>query len=722
MGEQQQLVQTNRDRLSERVPPWARAVRSWPLRRVLVAAAVLLLVAVLAVSCLGGSDGRADVPVMSDGPNAGIDGVRAPSDADGGTLRVVAAEVDSLDPQRSYSPGVWNLMRLYTRTLVTYSTEPGSTGELVPDLATDLGTTDDGGKTWTFTLREGVLFETGDPITSKDVRYGIARSFDAQVITGGPTHIIDALDDPENPYPGPYDREEGDPNLTAIQTPDDRTIVFTLRRAMPEFPYILALPSSSPVPTKSDTEGAYEKDPVSSGPYAITSVDPEAGIVLDRNPHWDPATDPVRRALPDQVVVRTELTGVQRDQALLAGSADVDITGTGVQRPTTVRIEADEDDGELAGRVDDVTTGTVRMLAMPTDVAPMDNADCRTAVAAVIDRRGVQQALGGAGNAVRTSQLWPRALPGGPDEPDPRPDVDAATAALEKCGQPDGFSTTMAVADLGPNVMVAREIAAQLAEVGIQVEVVPTDPNLFYGQEIGRPANVRDKGYGLILTSWTADFPTPASFLAPLVDSRSVRAKAEHQLRRLTSKQVDATINAARKATDPAAAQDVWRKVAELARSTEAYVPLVESESSWSPASGCATASSCRCTAATTSPPPGSAERRLVSSADIVQGEEGHDRARAQHRAGADQRHPRGADPPAPRQGRWSVLDVRRGRVLVPLGLLGGREEPQPADRVHRAHLDGLHRDPGNPGQGRLLAAPRRRSSAKLLGSRPPLT
>ena len=568
-------MQTNLDRLAEPVPPWARAVRSWPLRRILAAAVVVLLVSVLAVSCLGGSDGRADVPVLSDGPNAGVSGVRAPSDADGGTLRVVAAEVDSLDPQRSYLPGVWNLMRLYTRTLVTYSTEPGSTSELVPDLATDLGTTDDGGKTWTFTLREGVRFETGDPIRAQDVKYGIARSFDPTVITGGPRQIVDALDNPDNRYPGPFDREEGDPTLTAVQTPDDRTIVFKLRRAMPEFPYILALPSSSPVPKTHDTIGEYEKDPVSSGPYLITSVDPHAGIVLDRNPEWDPATDPVRRALPDQVVVRTGLSGVQRDQALLAGSADVDISGTGVQRPTTVRIAAD-DDGELAGRVDDVTAGTVRLLAIPTDVAPFDDAACRTAVSAAIDRRGVQEALGGAGNAVRTSQLWPRALPGGPEDADPQPDATAAKAALEECGKGDGFTTKLAVADLASNVLVAREIAAQLAGVGIEAEVQAIDPEKFYAEEITRPARVREQGYGLILASWTADFPIPASFLAPLVDSRSVQYRGNTNYANLDWDKVDAAIDTARKAADPAAAQEVWRKVAELARSTEAYVPLVE--------------------------------------------------------------------------------------------------------------------------------------------------
>src|SRR3712207_8304806 len=46
--------------------------------------------------------------------------------------------------------------------LPIYSAEPGRTGQLVPDLATDLGTTPDGGLSWTFTLREGVRFETGD--------------------------------------------------------------------------------------------------------------------------------------------------------------------------------------------------------------------------------------------------------------------------------------------------------------------------------------------------------------------------------------------------------------------------------------------------------------------------------------------------------------------------------------------------------------------------------
>src|SRR3954454_4511168 len=351
----------------ERVPAWARG----PSRnRLLGGLAVGALVVVLAVSCSGGASGTVDVPVQGGGPDAGVSGVRAPSHTTGGTLRVVAGPVDSLDPQRSYSPGVWDLMRLYVRTLVTSSPEPGRTGGLVPDLATDLGTTPDGGTTWTFTLKDGVAFEGGRPITSNDVKYGIERSFASDVVVGGPTYVVDLLDDPGNPYAGPYQDEAPDKlGLGAIQTPDDRTIVFHLRTPQPDFPFIMALPSSSPVPIEADSGAAYGADPVSSGPYAVTSVDPKTGILLERNPGWNPATDDVRTALPDSVLVRTGLGGLERDQALLAGSADVDLSGAGVQTATSARL-AEETCGDppLSDRVDDVTTGAMRLLALPTNV------------------------------------------------------------------------------------------------------------------------------------------------------------------------------------------------------------------------------------------------------------------------------------------------------------------------------------------------------------------
>ena len=120
----------------------ARLVR----RRILAVAAVVVLVVVFAVSCGGGAGGRADVPVVEG--SAGRRGDRRPRRV--GPHRRHArgwspATIDSLDPQRSYSPGVWNLMRLYTRRWSPTRRRPGPTGErVVPDLATDLGTPSDG--------------------------------------------------------------------------------------------------------------------------------------------------------------------------------------------------------------------------------------------------------------------------------------------------------------------------------------------------------------------------------------------------------------------------------------------------------------------------------------------------------------------------------------------------------------------------------------------------
>jgi peptide/nickel transport system substrate-binding protein len=562
-------VEKTQERPGGRLPAWAGG---WPRRRILAVAAVIALVVVLAVSC-STAGGRVDVPVLADGADAGVDGVRAASDETGGTLRVVAPEIDSLDPQRSYLPGVWNLMRLYTRTLVTYSSEPGRTGELVPDLATDLGTPSEDGRKWTFTLREGVRFENGRPITSRDLKYGIERSFASDVVVGGPTYVVDLLDDPGNPYAGPYQDEAADKlGLGAIATPDDRTIVFTLRAAQPDFPFVMALPSSSPVPAEADTGAKYGSDPVSSGPYAISSVDKATGILLERNPEWDKATDDVRSALPDRVVVRTGLSGVERDQAILAGSADVDISGTGVQ---TARLAGD-DESALRERVDQLDSGAVRLLAMPTDVAPMNNADCRAAVTAAIDRRALQDLLGGTTDAVRSSQLWPRALSGGPEDPDPRPDLAAARASLEKCGKPDGFGTVLAVADATTSVELAKGIAGQLAEVGIVAEVRPLDAATFYATDVGNPGNVKKNGYGLVLATWTADFPTPSSFLGPLVDGRSIRSVGNTNYARLNDPAINKLIDTARGAADEAAGRAAWREVAAAARDTSAYLPLAE--------------------------------------------------------------------------------------------------------------------------------------------------
>jgi peptide/nickel transport system substrate-binding protein len=440
----------------------------------------------------------------------------------------------------------------------------------VPDLATGLGTTPDHGTTWTFTLKPGIQFSSGRAVTSRDVKYGIERSFASDVVVGGPTYVVDLLDDPANPYPGPYQDETKDKlGLKSIETPDDRTITFHLRHADPDFPYVLALPSSSPVPIEADKSGDYGAAPVSTGPYVITAEDPHTGIVLDRNPHWSRSTDPVRTALPDRVVVRYGLSGVERDQAVLAGSADVDIWGAGVQPATSARLA---DGGSLGDRVDDVTTGAVRLLALPTTVAPMDDPSCRAAVAEAVDRKSLQGALGGDAAAVPSSRLWPRSLAGAPQDPGPPADLAAARASLAKCGKPKGFSTTLAVADAPASVDLARAVSRQLSRVGIDAQVKALDANSFYATDVGKPDNVTKSGYGIVLATWTADFPTPGSFLSPLLDGRTIKSVGNTNYAHLDDGALNGLIDKARTAGTAAA----WRAVEAAGMKTNAYVPLAE--------------------------------------------------------------------------------------------------------------------------------------------------
>jgi len=186
--------------------------------------------------------------------------------------------------------------------------------------------------------------------------------------------------------------------------------------------------------------------------------------------------------------------------------------------------------------------------------------------------------LGGPTEAVRTSQLWPRGVEGGPEEPDPAPDPAAAEQALATCGQPQGFDTVLAVPDAPTGVAVAQEVAGQLERIGIRAEVRPLDAPSFYATEIGNPDRVRSNGIGIVLATWTADFPTPGSFLVPLVDGRSVSTVGNTNFARLADPAIDGLIDTARAAAgDPEAARAAWREVATAATATGAYVPLTES-------------------------------------------------------------------------------------------------------------------------------------------------
>ena len=192
--------------------------------------------------------------------SSGDEGESGP--VDGGTLTFLTLQdqLQHLDPQRNYTGEDLAFANGYLqRTLTAYKYSPDgeeATG-LIPDLATDTGTASEDAKTWTFTLKDGVTFEDGSPITCEDVRYGVSRTFATDVITDGPTYAISLLDIPSDKdgnsvYKGPYVTKGNDQAAfdQAVECTDDKTVVFHLNQPVGDFNYAVTLLSFSPVPNR----------------------------------------------------------------------------------------------------------------------------------------------------------------------------------------------------------------------------------------------------------------------------------------------------------------------------------------------------------------------------------------------------------------------------------------------------------------------------------------
>ncbi|MGC5410901.1 ABC transporter substrate-binding protein, partial [Streptomyces sp. DT225] len=172
----------------------------------------------------------------------------------------------------------------FIRCLTGYKIAADGSMKLVGDLATDAGTTKDGGKTWAFTLKDGLKWEDGKELTVEDVRHGIERGF-ASFTTEGAGYAQQALTgttDFRGKYKGPFSGKHLD---SVVIDKAAKTITFKLAEARPDFNFTLAMSSYGAVPVKGDSKEKYDKDPVSAGPYRIKSHSVDKSMTLVRNEH-----------------------------------------------------------------------------------------------------------------------------------------------------------------------------------------------------------------------------------------------------------------------------------------------------------------------------------------------------------------------------------------------------------------------------------------------------
>ncbi|MGW1884437.1 ABC transporter substrate-binding protein [Streptomyces sp. NPDC001970] len=508
------------------------------------------------------------------GWNAAVGWIVNPSRRRGGHLRTVAsADVDSLDPARTYYVWSWLLQRTMHRTLMAFGTDPDSPG-VVPDLAAAPGAVSRDGLSWTYRIRRGARFETGEEITAYDIRYALERVFAQDILPGGPTYLLDLLD--HGGYRGPY-RDDAD-GLKAVECPDERTLVLRLRRPFADVDHLMAQPNTAPVPRLRDTREAYGRAPVCSGPYRIRSYEPGRSLHLVRNPQWDPATDAVRSALPTELTVSFGVEVDELDARLLAGEFHLDAEGRGIQHAARDRIL---DDPRLRARADNPATGFLQYVTVQQAVPPFGNVHARRAVFHAADKAALLEARGGdgVGGTLATSLIPPSlsAHTGSdryPSGADLTGDLDAARAELAAAGVPEGFRTAIGTQP-GKFALVARALAASLARVGIQAEVVVLDTASYYRTGLGSPATVRRLGLGLGVTDWGADYPTEYGFLAPLVDGRQIKhGGGNFNFAELDDPQVNALVDRANAEPDAVRRRSLWQSVERTVMDRAVILPM----------------------------------------------------------------------------------------------------------------------------------------------------
>src|SRR6188472_3258105 len=249
----------------------------------------------------------------------------------GGTVTVLTLTglSTTMDPSEIYYTDAFSVFSgLIGRSLTQFAYDPDSKQMvLVPDLATDLGQHNDNYTKWTFTIRDGVKFEDGSPVTAKNVAWGIQRCMDAATFPTGPCqYYSNVYFRGGSKYQGPYTA----PNqkFTSVKVDGNKLTIF-MDKPFPDMPYWGAFPANGPVPQgKASDPTTYKKHPLSTGPYMIKTFNVSKELVLEKNPYWDPKTDPARTQYPDGYDFHLQQQSEKIDQILLADSGDGQTTLT----------------------------------------------------------------------------------------------------------------------------------------------------------------------------------------------------------------------------------------------------------------------------------------------------------------------------------------------------------------------------------------------------------
>lgn len=346
----------------------------------------------------------------------------------GGIIRIaIGSEPDSLDPWLSAASDTQAIMDNVFEGLLGFNEE----GQLIPALAEKYEISSDGLK-YTFTLRKGVKFHNGSPMTAADVKY----SYDKFAGQGG-----------EKATAAKFSK------LLKIEIPDESTIIFTLKGKDSSF---LAACVTPVLPRNYSDQGNH---PVGTGPFKFVEYVPGQKVVLEKNNDY---YDPKRTATVDKVEFRIMTDASAVLMALKAGELDM------------AEIRA-EDAPVLKNdfTILEAPQNMVQLLALNNTRKPFDNLKVRQALNYAIDKDAIINAVAGGYGTKLASNMSPIMSEYFQDGLDMYPtDIAKAKQLLKEAGYENGFSTTVTVpANYKFHVDTAQVIADQLAKIGVKLTI-----------------------------------------------------------------------------------------------------------------------------------------------------------------------------------------------------------------------------------------------------------
>ncbi len=479
--------------------------------------------------------------------------VACPSEEGGGTVVIGTTDaIASLDAADAYATRDWEILKNFNEPLLKWV--PGSGEEIVPGLAASMPVPSDDGLTWTVTLREGLTYADGTPLTAEVAATQLTRLL--TISETGPNQVGLTL---------------GNPYVTSVEATDDLTLVFTLPAPIAFFPQLLA--SAAYIPPNPEIFPAEELNifpeaPLTgTGPWIVTNIVPDESMTLEPNPNYygdQPSLD--------QVIIRQ--FGDPQSMALAVQNGEIDIAW---------RILGSELATEL-GNVDGlnsvvVPAGPIRYLIINHVLEPTNDPNVRKAIASVIDRDELSDVIFGGAVDPLYSQVPPGFLGANEafDSLYASPDLDEARAFLEASGYSEENKLVLPVwyppehygATTADGVLL---IVQQLEATGmIDVDVQAQEWGTYIGAVVG------GEEYPVSVLGWFFDFPDPENYLQPFIENGGIGTM-------VTSKDGDITpgvnpellslLTASRSETDPAARAAILEQLQDVYADEVVTVPL----------------------------------------------------------------------------------------------------------------------------------------------------